>query len=212
MDHTLAAPHQIAIMRHQNEGCPSPGPERKEKIHDLGSGCLVEIAGGFIGKQKGRLGGKSPSQGNALLFAAGELAWQVGEPLPEPNRLQNFRRAGARLGKTCKLEGDCDVFQRRHGWDQMKGLKDDADFFAAEPRKPAFIKGGDLHPVEANASRTCPFQSGNHHEKRSFSRPRRSYDPDRLSRFRGKRHAAQYVDRSGTRRHREMKILDFQQG
>jgi len=212
MDHALAAPYQIAIMRHQNQGCALPGPERKEKIHDVGSGCLVEIAGGFIGKQKGGLGGKSPRQGNALLFAAGELAGEMREPVPEPYRLQSVRGTGACLGKAGKLQRHCDVFQRRHGWDQVKGLEDNADFFAAEPRKPGFIKGGDLRPAKADASRTCPLQSGNHHQQRCFSGPGRPHNPDRFPRFDGKRHPAQYVDRPGTRRHREMKILDFQQG
>lgn len=199
-------------MRHQNQGCALPGPERKEKIHNLGSGGLVEIAGGFIGQQKRRLGGKGPCQGNALLLAAGELAGEMRKPVPKTNRLQNFRGTGARFGKPGKLQRYRDVFQRRHGWDQVKSLEDNADFFAAEPRKPGFIKGGDLCPAKADASRARPLQPGNHHQQRCFSGTGRPYDPDRFPRFDGKRYPAQYVDRPGTRRHREMKILDFQQG
>ena len=58
----------------------------------------------------------------------------------EPDRVELALGAGERVARAGKLERHGDVLQRRHGRDQVEGLKDDADILAAEARQRVFVE------------------------------------------------------------------------
>ena len=53
----------------------------------------------------------------------------------QADRRQLMRGARKSVAFAGEFERHRDVFQRRHGWDQVEGLEDDADIAAAEARE-----------------------------------------------------------------------------
>jgi hypothetical protein len=64
----------------------------------------------------------------------------------EPDGAQLLPRPRQRIGLARELERHRDVFQRRHGRDQMKGLEYDANGAAAETGQAVFIEAAEVLP------------------------------------------------------------------
>ena len=65
---------------------------------NFAAGSRVEIAGGFVGKNHGRIESESPRDGHALPLAAGKLIRKVVEALAEFHDLKQFPRALVDIG------------------------------------------------------------------------------------------------------------------
>ena len=72
------------------------GAQLEQQVHHRLAGGLVQVAGRLVGQQQQRLGREGTCQRDALLLAAGELAGQVGQPVPQPDRAQRRRAPGPR--------------------------------------------------------------------------------------------------------------------
>jgi hypothetical protein len=68
---TIATPGECQIVRDQNGGKRMRTMQARQQIEDHFGGPEIEVAGGFVGKQNGRLSNQSPGQHDALLFAPG---------------------------------------------------------------------------------------------------------------------------------------------
>ena len=55
--------------------------ELEEDVEDSGAGFVVEVAGWFVGEEEWRGADEGAGDGDALLFAAGQLRGEVGEAL-----------------------------------------------------------------------------------------------------------------------------------
>ena len=85
--------------------------------------------------------------------------------------LRQFRRGAPRsIGVAGEFERDRDIFQRRHGRDQVKRLEHDADLAAAKARQRVLIEGIESGAVDHHLSAIGTLQSRHHHQKRGFSR------------------------------------------
>src|ERR1700693_2899777 len=72
------------------------------------------------------------------------------QAVAKTDRCQFLRRAPRRIGIAGQLQRHGDIFQRRHGWNQMKRLEYDADLTAAKARQRILVEGiqrgaGDHH-------------------------------------------------------------------
>ena len=65
--------------------------------HDL-RGCLIEIAGGFVGQDQGRPVGERAGDRDALLLAARQLARPVRQAVPKAKRRQQLGCARIGIG------------------------------------------------------------------------------------------------------------------
>ena len=74
-----------------------------------------------------------------------------------------------------------DVLQGRHGRDEVKGLKDDADMLAAEARERVLVELLQLLSGDDDGAGVWPLQSGHHHQQRGFARAGRAEEADRLA-------------------------------
>ncbi len=106
------------------------------EVKDLVSGGLVQVAGGFVGKQQPRVIDKSAGQGYALLFSAGELTGAMIAAVfqayfAEPVGRQ-FR--GFSFSHTPCEQRHGDIFLRREFRQQIVELPHVADFAIAEGR------------------------------------------------------------------------------
>ena len=139
-------------------------------IDDLLAGRLVEIAGRLVGDEDGRIGRQRAGQRDALLLAAGELRRIVMQALAKPDRCQLLRGAISRVGIAGEFQRHRDVFQRRHGRDQVKRLEHDADLAAAEAGQRVLVEGIERRAVDHHLSAIGAFQPRHHHQQGGFAR------------------------------------------
>jgi hypothetical protein len=69
-DDAAAAAGEIGIMGDEQQSGAGGFAKAEQEVNDAIAGLLIEIAGGFIGKDDARAGGKCPGNGHALLLAA----------------------------------------------------------------------------------------------------------------------------------------------
>jgi hypothetical protein len=99
--------------------------------------------------------------GNALLFAAGELGGQGVGTRHETDALQKMIHAFATLGGGYieQLQGQSDVFRRGQRRQQMEKLKDGADVFAAQAGEGISIELVNAQAVERNGAGVGPVDA-----------------------------------------------------
>jgi len=106
---------------------------------DFFCGPGVQIAGGLIGQQQGRLMNQSPTDCDSLTFAAGESSRSLVHAMRQTNTVNQF--LGPRPDVTCRREaGQCrqqHVFQDTALWQQLMILKDEADMLIAKRGEPS---------------------------------------------------------------------------
>jgi hypothetical protein len=98
-------------------------------------GRLVEIAGRLVGDNDGGIGCERAGERDALLFAAGQFRRIMMQSLCEADGGKLLLGACKSIALAGEFERHRDVLQRRHGRDQMEGLENDADIFAAKARQ-----------------------------------------------------------------------------
>ena len=72
---------------------PSSSFRPAEEVEDLLAGLGVQVAGGLVGQQQGRVVDQGPGDGHPLLLAAGELGRLVVQAVPQPHPVE--QRLGA---------------------------------------------------------------------------------------------------------------------
>ena len=112
----------------------------EQKIDDLRPGGLVEVAGRLVGDEDGRVWRERAGKRDALLLAAGKLGRIVVLPLAQADRGKFACGALVGITEPGKLQRHRDVFQRRHGGNEMEGLKNDAHITPAETRQRVFAQ------------------------------------------------------------------------
>ncbi len=145
------------------------------------AGRLVEIAGRLVGDEDGGIGRERARQRHALLFAAGQFGRIVMDALRQSDGGKLALGAFERVGNAGELERHGDVFQRRHGRDQMESLKHDADILAAKARQRVLVEPLQLLAVDLHRAGIRPLQPGHHHEERRLAGARRAQQANSLA-------------------------------
>ena len=158
-------------MGHQHQGHAALGVFGEQQIDDLLAGGLVEISGRLVRHQDRRIGRQRAGKRHALLLAAGQLGWIVMQAVAEADRAQFLRRALRRIGITGQLQRHRDIFQRRHGRNQVKRLEHDTDLTAAKARQRVLVEGIERGAVDHHLSAVGTLQSRHHHQQGGFPRP-----------------------------------------
>ena len=108
---------------------------------------LVEIAGGLVGEDELGMIDERASDGDALLFAAGELRREMVDAIGETDTGEG----GASfvfVGGAMEVLREHDVFERGEIGDEMELLENEADFFGAETSETFFVETGDVDAVD----------------------------------------------------------------
>ncbi len=133
------------------------------------------------------------------------------EPVTEPHEFQFFLGAVKGVSTTGKLKRDRHILKRRHGGNEMKGLKDNADMCTAELCKTIFIELGEVFARHIDRAGAWPLKSGKHHEQCRFARARRTDKARSTPAADGKINPAQDIDRTclaGQGEHHIFKLND----
>src|SRR2546425_7634710 len=86
----------VELVGDEHDGQPAAVEALQERQH-FHARARVEVAGGLVGQDDGRIVDERPRDGHALLLAARELARMMGLAIGEPHRLQARPGAAAAL-------------------------------------------------------------------------------------------------------------------
>jgi acyl-CoA thioesterase I len=114
--------------------------------------------------------------------------------MSETDRFQTLLGGGESVAASAEFERQRHILERRHGRNQVKGLKDDADPSTPEPGDRVLVKKPEIVAVEPHASGARPLEATDYHHQGGFARARRTDQADGLAGGDLERDAAQDVD------------------
>src|SRR5687768_2297807 len=127
-DHAAGVRSDVGLVRHHDYSL-SRSCELLEHAHDLFRGRRVEVSGGLVGEQNGRVVHQRARDGDALSLSAGELVWPVSDSISELDALE--RGDGALLSLVGRNAGvherKLDVVKRRRARQQVERLEHKTD-------------------------------------------------------------------------------------
>ena len=181
---------QRRVVRHQHQRGSFALVERDQQFQHMLAVLGVEIAGGLVGQQNGRPHHEGARQGHALLLAARKLDGVMIAAIQQADAFEQF--AGA-LGTVDAVAAgqfirQQNIFFGRQGGQQMVGLKNEADFAAAQQRHAVFIQAGDVLAIQNDPARSGRIEAGQKAQQRALAAARRSHDGDEFA-------ALQFPDR-----------------
>ena len=125
---------QALVVGGEDEGEAEAAVEVAHQVDELGGVARVEVGGGLVGEHQGGTMDDGAGDGYALAFAAGEQVGPMAGAGGKADICEGFGNALAALARADALDEQriLDVFAGREDGDQVEGLKDEADLFAAE--------------------------------------------------------------------------------
>src|SRR5215211_4040128 len=162
---------------------PALAVEAGQQFQDLLARARVEVAGGLVGQQHGRVADQGPGDGHPLLLAPRELGGPVLEPVPEPDRGQGLGGQPPPLGpaKAPVDKGQADVGDRRGPGQQLEVLEHEPDDPVADRGQLVLGQPGDVAAVEAQGPRGRPVQPAEQPQQGRLARPARPHDGHRVA-------------------------------
>src|SRR6266566_1311919 len=163
-------------VRHQQNGMPRAMQFPQQFQHDLLVG-LVEISGRLVRQNELRMIDQGPSQRDALLFAAGKLAWQVMKPVSQPHSNQRFRRLHL-VRDAVEVLRQHYILERGKIGHEIKMLKNKSDFLGPISGQLALAQSSDVHAIHDSASARRPIQTAKNIDQGCFAGTGRAHDGD----------------------------------
>ena len=207
-DLALAALRQALIVGDQQQGGAVPGALLEQAVDDQAAGRAVEASRRLVGEQQHRPGDEGAGDRHPLLLPARKLRRVMVEAMAETNRVEPLGRHGESIATPAELERQRHVFERRHRWDQMKRLKDDADRMASQPGQRVLAEPAEIVAVDPDRSGGRPFETAQHHHQARFARARRADQAKGLAGGDLERDPAQNVDGSGGAAQSKVNLVD----
>ena len=181
-DHAVTACGKVGRMCHHDKRGAMLVRKTQQKFHDRRSVRGVEVAGRFVRQKDAGTRGKGARQGDALLLATRHLRGIMIGAMAKPHGFEFGKGTFERVTMPGQLQRRGDVFKRRHGRDQVKGLEYDAHVIAAEPGEGVLVQRGQIMAKRGHAARGGAFQPAHDHQQRGFPGTGRS---DQAQRFPG---------------------------
>src|SRR5258708_56523 len=110
----------------------------------VAAGRRVEVAGGLVGRDEGRVGDERPRDRDSLLLPSGKLGWPVVYPIGQANRLEGLQGQAAPVAHVPIKERELDVSPRRELRQQLELLEDEADPPVADMGELGLVEAADV--------------------------------------------------------------------
>lgn len=171
--------------------------EAGQQPHHLAGSLAVQAARGFVGQQQGRMVDQRPGQGDALLFAAGQLTGHAASLARQAQLGQQPLALGARLlgGDPGEQGGQLHVVGDRQVGDQVEELEDDADAPSPLHRPARLAVRVRAFGVQPDAAGVGPLEAAEEMQQRRLAGAGRPGDGDELALAHGKIHSAHGIRR-----------------
>jgi hypothetical protein len=173
---------ELGVVGDEDEGGALLAVHGEEEVEDVLAVGGVEVAGGFVGHEDGRGEHEGAGEGDALLFAAGELDGVVVASFGEADAIEEFAGAlGGLAGGAAEFGGEQDVFFGGEGGDELVALENEPELAAAQAGEAVFRQADDLFAVEEDAAGGGVIESGEEAEEGAFAAAGGAHDGDELA-------------------------------
>ena len=152
----------FGIVRDHDDGLAEILIELAEQAEDSFGTFGIEVAGGFIGQDDFWLADDGASERHALLFAAGKLRRLVLQAAAQAEQIGDDLEAMRIESVSVNVLGQSDVVVRVESGEQIKTLKDEADFVAAQQSARGIAHGREVVAIEKHASGGGLREAANH--------------------------------------------------
>lgn len=163
---------QARIVGDQDQGSARLATQVQEQVNDLLAGGLIQVAGGFVGKEHLGPGGIGAGDGDALLFTTRELPGVMAGAGGKSDALQGL--VGAAWGIRCpgQLQRQQDIFARGQGRQKLEVLEDEADPAAAQGGAAILVKGIQGLATEPDGTGGGIIEAGQESQQGGLTAPR----------------------------------------
>ena len=149
-----------------------------------GAGILgVEVAGGFVGKDDGRLIDQGTGERDALLLTAAEFIGAMVEALVDAEQLGDVAEVlgVADGGVAGNVKSDADVVTRGERGQEIEFLKDETDLLATEVGTLGVCGMGKVGAIDQHASGVCLCQASEDVEESGLAAARWANNAEEFS-------------------------------
>jgi hypothetical protein len=183
------------IVRHNADG-RALAVQVLQQLHDRFTIVRVEISGGFVGEQDGRLPAQRARHGDALLLPAGELRRIVAHAVRHAYAFQRLHHLLFAIGGGHFLavsERQLHVFVNCEIANQIETLKDKANFLIANARPVREVEALDGLAIQLIFACRRSIEQTENREQRGFAAARRPRHGNVLSFANGQMHSGERV-------------------
>ncbi len=171
-----------------------------EHVEDSVGVFRVEVTGGLVGEDDGGAVDEGTSDGNALLFSAGEFVGAVFETTGDTEEIGEVVKQGTvehwlrGCSEVGDIVSDLDITHGGEGGKQVEPLKDEADLSAAHPGALGVGELGEVHAVDQDGARSGVGETTEDMEEGRFAGSGGAHNSDELPRHDGEADVAQCGD------------------
>ena len=228
-EHPPHALREFAAVRHHNERHAFFAIQFDEQLAEVVGAGVIERAGGFVGEEELRLVDERADDGDALAFAAGELAGEMMQPFRETDALEQALGALGRSlnssgptpspskeGSSIRLlvpllggvRGGLGLGQRRHEdvfphgalREEEVGLEHEADLPIADGGELEFVELTQISSSKLDAAGRGLIERADDLQQRALAGTGRSHDSERFAGVDLQRKVIEHGQRSAARR------------
>ena len=171
----------LGIVGDEDQGGAGLAIAREEEFKDLLAVDGIEVAGGLVGHDDGRFHDEGAGQGDALLFAAGELNRIMIDAVSQSDLIEQLAGGGDTVAFQIQLKGQQDVFKRGERGDELIGLEDKTKLLAADDGESLFFEVVNRGAVEEDFAFAGGVETGKQAEQRTLAAAARSDDGHELA-------------------------------
>ena len=172
------------------------GVEALEEIDDDALVGGVEVSGGLVGEEDGRVVDQGTGDADALLLSSAELAGEVAGAGAEADAIEGCP-GFALVGHGVEVLGEHDVFYRGEVGDEVELLEDEADLVGAEAVELGGAHGGDIDAVDPELSGGGAVEAAEEVDEGGFAGAGGAGDGDPLAGDDGEAGVVEGADGSG---------------
>ena len=172
------------VVRDEHDRLAQPIGGVPEQVEDLGSGRVVEVAGGLIGQEDRRLRRQRARQRDALLLAgrkagrAGDRPCRSGRPWPAARRSASRCRAAV---SPAIRKGRATFSATLSSGMRLKNWKTKPVLSRRRQRAPLIVEGRDADAVDDDLARRRKVEAAQQVEHRRLAGARAAHDGDELA-------------------------------
>src|SRR5919202_4872358 len=183
-------------MRHDYEGLIFLSVELQQEVEDFPRGVGVEVAGGLVGPDDGRLVDEGAGYGHSLLLTAGELVGTVVSPVRQMYPIENLEGAtasGPHSGAT-RQQGQLDVLYGGEDGHEVEALEDEPPMAGTVFGAVSVAQGMQGLPGDEDLASVYGVEAREGVEQRGLTAARRTHDGDELALPNAQVHVLQGMD------------------
>jgi hypothetical protein len=181
MKDAVCQARRLSVVRDEDDPSPLIGHLAQKPEH-RGAGLFVEVAGGFVGENEGRIVDECPDDREPLLLTARKRLRQSARGLRQTQIIDEPRGAfDGTIPVAYQSRRQEDVLEPRQLRQQVERLEDEPDLLPAQRDEHSIGRTVDARPGDLDQPGVCDIEPAEEVQERRFPGPRPADDGDELT-------------------------------